>query len=321
MVAFIALPGAAPMAVAQSSLHVPGALGQRSHRACQIRWSQSEAPAALAAIGTGIALRRTLKRRRVAVLARGGSTLPDFPGDGTLELPSFVAGERAAGPGCKTLHLMRHGEALVNAAGRVFPKGDPRKSAVRQDPKFFDSPLSEKGMLQSAALGAGNLEGRNAPPRVELVVCSPLTRAIQTATAVFAPSGSGDKQAAGSAPRLYVLEALREFCGKNFQPCDQRRSPQELAAAFPHADLKHMPSGKDELLGPGRVEAPESADARIQWLLAWLRERPESSIGCVAHMQILTRLLTKHLEPAGFDGSSYGDLDNLEVRSVPIRFD
>jgi len=321
MVALLALPCAAPIAVTPSGLHVPVALGQKSHQAPQFRWNLSSAPAASAAIGTGAVVSRTLKRRRGSVLARSGSTLPDFPGDGTLELPSFVAGKRAAGPGCKTLHLMRHGEALVNAAGRVFPKGDPRKSAVRQDPKFFDSPLSEKGMLQSAALGAGTLEGRDTPPRVELVVCSPLTRAIQTSTAVFAPSGSAVKQAAGSAPRLYVLEALREFCGKNFQPCDQRRAPEELAAAFPHADLKHVPSGKDELLGPGRVEAPESADARIHWLLAWLRERPETSIGCVAHMQILTRLLTKHLEPAGFDGSSYGDLDNLEVRSVPIRFE
>mmetsp|Transcript_9738 Transcript_9738/g.18795 ORF Transcript_9738/g.18795 Transcript_9738/m.18795 type:complete len:322 (-) Transcript_9738:49-1014(-) len=321
MVALLALPSAASTAVTPSRLLVPAAFGQRNHQAPQFGWNQSTAPAALAAIGIGVALRRTPKRRRGAMLARGSSTLPDFPGGGPLEPLSFVAGEQAVGPSCKTLHLMRHGEALVNAAGRVFPKGDPRKSAVRQDPKFFDSPLSEKGMLQSAALGAGTLDGRDDPPQVELVVCSPLTRAIQTATAVFAPKGSADEQAAGSAPRLYVLEALREFCGKNFQPCDQRRMSEELAATFPHADLKHVPSGKDELLGPGRVEGPESADARIQWLLAWLRERPETNIGCVAHMQILTRLLTKHLEPAGFDGSSYGDLDNLEVRSVPIRFD
>jgi len=321
MVAFLALPRAAATAVTPSCLHVPVTFGQKSHQPSRFRCNQSAASAVIVAIGTGSSLSRTLKRRRGAVLTRSGSTLPDFPGVCTLSLPSFVAGERAAGPGCKTLHLMRHGEALVNAAGRVFPKGDPRKSAVRLDSKFFDSPLSDRGILQSAALGAGTLEGKDAPPRVELVVCSPLTRAIQTATAVFAPSGSADEKAAGSAPRLYVLEALREFCGKNFQPCDQRRTQEELAAAFPHADFKHMPFGKDKLLGPGLVEAPESADARIHWLLAWLRERPETSIGCVAHMQILTRLHTKHLEPAGFDGSSYGDLDNLEVRSVPIRFE
>lgn len=277
-------------------------------------------PGVCALVASTASVRRGPVRRRTLVRGHGSASLPSFPGiAGGLEEVAFVAGERAVGqgPGCKVVHFMRHGEALVNAAGRAFPKGDPRKSAVRKDPKYFDSPLSERGFAQSAQLRAGTLEGRMAPPRVDLVAASPLTRAIQTATVVF----GSDNLLPVVAPKLYVLEALREFCSKDFQPCDQRRSRDELEAAFSHADFRHVPPGADTLLGPGLVETPDSADLRIRWLFAWLREQSHRSIACVAHMQILTRIFSRFLEPKGFDGSGYGDLGNLEIRSVPIRFD
>ncbi|CAE7519756.1 PGM, partial [Symbiodinium pilosum] len=141
----------------------------------------------------------------------------------------------------KWVYFIRHGEALVNAAGRVFAKDDPRKKAVRQDMKYFDSHLSEKGLEQARAL-------RQSIPQVDVVIASPLTRALQTATAVFGCDEPGG-------PRLYALEAtsaLREFCGKQYQPCDSRRSIQELQAEFPHADFSEVPPGPDELLGPGK---------------------------------------------------------------------
>eukprot|EP00931_Biecheleriopsis_adriatica_P006871 TRINITY_DN108214_c0_g1_i1.p1 TRINITY_DN108214_c0_g1~~TRINITY_DN108214_c0_g1_i1.p1 ORF type:complete len:314 (-),score=55.67 TRINITY_DN108214_c0_g1_i1:8-919(-) len=228
----------------------------------------------------------------------------------------LVAGaEAAARADHKVVHFVRHAEAEVNAAGRVFPKDDPRKKAVRLDSKFFDSELSEKGLLQCKQLRAGTLEGRAVPPAVEIVAASPLTRALQTATAVF---GCGEP----GCPQLFALEALREFCGKNFQPCDSRRPPEILFYRdFAHVDFQNVPRGADQLLKPGVVEAPESADSRIRQLLEWIRTRPERSIACVGHFQILSRVFSKHLEPAGWDSSQYGDLTNLEIRTVPLAFD
>eukprot|EP00913_Durusdinium_trenchii_P035571 g33287.t1 len=77
----------------------------------------------------------------------------------------FVAGfyARAPGKSFKWVYFIRHSEALVNAAGR--------------DMKYLDSPLSEKGLSQAQ-------EMRMKAPKVDLVVASPLTRALQTATAV-----------------------------------------------------------------------------------------------------------------------------------------
>mmetsp|Transcript_103184 Transcript_103184/g.250593 ORF Transcript_103184/g.250593 Transcript_103184/m.250593 type:complete len:214 (-) Transcript_103184:73-714(-) len=143
----------------------------------------------------------------------------------------------------------------------------------------------------------------------------------RAAAARPAAGGAAGGAAAGPAPGLVVVEALREFCSKDFQPCDQRRSREEQQAVFPYADFQNVPPGPDTLLGPGLVETPENADTRIRQLLAWLRDQPYRSVACVAHFQILTRILTKHLEPAGYDGAKYGDLTNLEIRSVPILFE
>eukprot|EP00439_Symbiodinium_sp_Y106_P073987 s114_g14.t1 len=120
--------------------------------------------------------------------------------------PTLAAGFEATRPGRrrKWVYFIRHGEALVNAAGRVFAKDDPRKKAVRQDMQYFDSRLSEKGLEQARAL-------RASVPKVDIVAASPLTRALQTATAVFGCDEPGG-------PKLHAVEALREFCGKQQRP-------------------------------------------------------------------------------------------------------
>ncbi|CAE7703108.1 PGM, partial [Symbiodinium sp. CCMP2592] len=214
--------------------------------------------------------------------------------------PTLAAGFEATRPGRrrKWVYFIRHGEALVNAAGRVFAKDDPRKKAVRQDMQYFDSRLSEKGLEQARAL-------RASVPKVDIVAASPLTRALQTATAVFGCDEPGG-------PKLHAVEALREFCGKQYQPCDSRRPTEELKADFPHVDFSQVPPGADDLLGPGKVESIESVDARIQKLFTWLRDQPHEAVGCVAHFQILSRIFAEHLEPAGLDGSCYGPYANLE---------
>lgn len=229
--------------------------------------------------------------------------------------PRFIAGAKAEGAaGCKVVHLVRHAEALVNAAGRAFAKDDPRKKLVRLDAQYFDSALSEKGLAQCKEFRAGTLKAKGPPPEVDLVVASPLTRALQTATAIF---GCGEE----GRPPLVALEALREFCHKDFQPCDSHRSPQELRESFPHVDFEHVPTGPDTLLGPGVVESTDSADSRIRWLLSWLGSRPEKRIACVGHFQILSRVLAQHLVPAGWDESGYQELGNLDIRTVPIVFE
>eukprot|EP00930_Biecheleria_cincta_P086197 TRINITY_DN75522_c0_g1_i1.p1 TRINITY_DN75522_c0_g1~~TRINITY_DN75522_c0_g1_i1.p1 ORF type:complete len:307 (+),score=36.89 TRINITY_DN75522_c0_g1_i1:31-951(+) len=291
-------------ALSASCQHVRNSQGARPSEFRQ--WSASWGGQARQAAGVVITLTffavvRSSRQGRSATARRCGA------GAGF----TLLAGERAMADGCKTVHFVRHSEAMVNAAGRVFAKDDPRKKAVRLDAKHFDSPLSVQGLKEAGLLCAGQLKGRGVPPEVEIVAASPLTRALQTATVVFGCAAAGG-------PRLYALDALREFCSTNYQPCDSRRAPEELAEEFPYVDFRNVSPGADTLLGPGKVESPDSADQRIRRLFSWLRDQPCSSIACVAHMQILTRIFTKHLQPAGLDCAHYGAYGNHEVRSVSI---
>ena len=70
----------------------------------------------------------------------------------------------------KTIHCIRHGESTFNRAWRTNPV----------DPLHFDAPLSEVGHEQV-------LRARPAIAAlpVDLVMVSPLTRALQTAAGLF----------------------------------------------------------------------------------------------------------------------------------------
>jgi len=226
-----------------------------------------------------------------------------------------IAGPGAEAPGldCKRVHFVRHAESMCNAAGAVYPKGDPRRKKVFQDPQYLDAPLSPHGLDQCAQLKSTI----DALPKVQLVVSSPLTRALQTAFGIYS-CGKGE-----DVP-LVVLEALREFNSSVFHPCDARRRREELELDFPGANFSGVPEGGDMLLGPGLVESAEIVDNRIHWFLAWICMRPERSIAVVSHGAFLRRLFAVHLQPAGWsiDNWTTGGrrLGNLEIHSVPIAF-
>ncbi|CAE8713581.1 unnamed protein product, partial [Polarella glacialis] len=202
-------------------------------------------------------------------------------------------------------------------AGAAFPREDPRRKAVYEDGLHFDSPLSELGLASCQ-----NFRAEGSAPQVELVACSPLTRAVQTASEIFGfgPASGSDRIVTGtSVPGpLVVLEVLREFNSSVFHPSDARRRRDELEKTFPYANFSGVTQGIDMLLGPGIVETAEIADSRIHWLLAWLRMRPERSIACVSHGAFLRRLLAERLTPAGWRGEPR--LGNMESIVVPIAF-
>ncbi|MSO93858.1 MAG: histidine phosphatase family protein [Rhodospirillales bacterium] len=159
----------------------------------------------------------------------------------------------------KTLYLIRHGQSTVNAA----------RAANGVDPMHFDSPLSPLGHEQVA-------QAREAVAalQVELVVTSPLTRAIQTAIGLF-----------GGRRVPMVVEALpHERCGWS---CDVGRQPHELQATFPELSFDHLErvwwyaEGAD---ANGIAREPDDrVDARRAAFLAWLAERQERHIAVVGH--------------------------------------
>lgn len=233
-------------------------------------------------------------------------------------LAAGASAERLAADGLaadrlKVLHFMRHAQSIGNVAGAQFPKGSAARKQVYQDERYFDAPLSEEGLAQCQRLAGTD----GALPEAQLILASPLTRALQTATIAF--SLGATVNVAG--PSLVVLEELREFNSSKPHPCDWRQPRESLEPVFPHADFSEMVNGPDSILGPGLVETAPHCDGRIDRLLTWLRKRPERSIACVSHYGFLKRLFYKHFEPVGWrPPEGNGQWGNVEMRSVVVAF-
>lgn len=166
-----------------------------------------------------------------------------------------------------TVHLIRHGQSEFNAAF---------DSIVRRDPMIFDPNLTALGRAQASAL-AGDARWA----RVELVVVSPLTRAIQTAQHIFA----------GHTAPWHVEPMQREKCEHSG---DIGRAPRLLAADFPHLAFGHLddpwwycdPARPDAIA----IEPEPFLQARVASFGQWLAARSEAAIAVVGHGTFLNRL-------------------------------
>lgn len=158
----------------------------------------------------------------------------------------------------KTVHLIRHGQSTFNAAF-----SDPWV-----DPLHFDAPLTPTGHEQVRAMRAVV-----ADTAYDLVVTSPLTRAIQTALGLF-----------GERHPILVEPLHREYLASS---CDVGRSPRALACAFPWLAFDHLDDpwwhdGEKDARGVP-LEPMAMFEARLERFRAWLMARDEQVIAVVGH--------------------------------------
>ena len=164
----------------------------------------------------------------------------------------------------KTVHFLRHAQSGFN---EVYADGDP-------DPMLFDAPLSALGHEQVT-------EARAAFKvlRFDVIIVSPLTRALQTATGIFGDRGMPME-----------VEALhREYLENS---CDVGRHPRALSADFPGLAFDHLDEAwwYRESEDHNHVESPiivqEPMDhffGRIEAFRTSLLARPEDSVLVVGH--------------------------------------
>ncbi len=173
----------------------------------------------------------------------------------------------------KRIHFIRHAQSQHNARAALVADETP----VRLDPTMRDAALTDLGHAQARAIAPGirKLTG------VEVVVVTPLTRAIQTMRHAFADH---------PAPRV-VLDLHREH---QWSFCDIGQPPATLAQAFPDLSFDHLPDpwwhvdATDP--GPFAIETAMMLDARIEAFRDWLADRPEHEIAVVGHGTFLNRL-------------------------------
>ncbi len=161
----------------------------------------------------------------------------------------------------KLVHVIRHGQSTFNA---LYSEHGP-------DPMHFDARLTPLGEQQVDSTRETIREHH-----YDLVVTSPLTRAIQTTLGLFADRPR---------QRIIVESLHREHL---FSSCDVGRSPGVLAQEFPHLDFDHLPDvwwhDHEERDERGiAVEPHATLLQRVESFRRWLHARPERSIAVIGH--------------------------------------
>mmetsp|Transcript_113745 Transcript_113745/g.317696 ORF Transcript_113745/g.317696 Transcript_113745/m.317696 type:complete len:243 (-) Transcript_113745:65-793(-) len=212
----------------------------------------------------------------------------------------------------KVIHFVRHGQAGHNV------RAEPARAAgcsmdefvrLMKEDDSFDAALTAAGVEQAerAAEALQQLQGPRGPLGVELVVASPLSRALHTADVVF-PQAS-----LPSAPPRVACEYFRERKGV-LASC-QRRSASALAAAWPHWDFSEVL--EDDAPLSDDLETVEACAQRGYQGLCALWARPEQHLAVVAHGGLLQYLVNDHPR-VRTHASLMGHFGNCEVRSCQM---
>jgi broad specificity phosphatase PhoE len=156
----------------------------------------------------------------------------------------------------KTLLFIRHGHATHNSNYNPDHPED-----------YFDAPLTEIGIQQAQNVSV---------PEVELVVVSPLTRAIETALYAF-PNCTN-----------MIAHADARETTFNSVPFNRRRPLSILSSQFPKIVFES--EAGVEIDDRNIIEDIPLMTKRIHRLLKWIHERPESRIAIVSHCNFLSNL-------------------------------
>jgi broad specificity phosphatase PhoE len=171
-----------------------------------------------------------------------------------------------------SVDLIRHGQSTFNA----------HYEATGQDPMHFDARLTELGEQQVAAA-----RDRYRDRDYDIVLASPLTRAIQTAHGIF-----GDRDIP-----IEICAVHREW---QISSCDIGRNVAELRADFPHLDFSGLSDPWWRHDAPAcALGFPQESEAhlaeRVVAFTDLIEARPEQRIAVVGHGDFFRRLIGRHL--------------------------
>ena len=238
----------------------------------------------------------------------------------------------------KIVHFQRHGQGLHNEIYKQWTERtgkpldlsetDPDKNPFLLD-HVIDAPLTQKGRDQCAEQRdvASKLGG------VELVITSPLVRALQTAHITF------EDHLPYNSPRgvkWIAHEAVREELGTLL--CNKRRPLRETEVEFPEVDYTYMPYGDEDVVWDRHAEktSKDNGDGIAQresivdmshraynFLVNFIRGRPEREIVVVGHSAWLLAMTGAVLdvgdceETENFIAPMFGQ---AELRSLELVF-
>lgn len=212
------------------------------------------------------------------------------PGNLRKEEQLFTKVER--GRKVKKIAFIRHGQSTANAAYDIY----------KRDTFIFDAELTPKGVSQVQDLKQ-NLSGLP----FELIVVSPLRRAIQTTLIAF------EEEIKRGVPVIVHPLAREQMTASD----DVGTYRHDLESLYPHLSFDMLPerdfwwyNDQPELresMGDfcnryiaqnGMMEPPNVAMARIKGFEKWLAERTEKMIAVVSHGTIIRKITGTDLRNA-----------------------
>ena len=177
----------------------------------------------------------------------------------------------------KEVYLIRHGESEANVALDL------------DNPNFYyDAKLTSYGKKQ-----AQDTQKKLKNVDFDLVLCSPLTRALQTFSLIF--------------PNLPQEAVLLPFV-REHSLCSSEvgRQPSILAKEFPDFNFDNLKDfwwnnnihiDKKKII----FESMEDLDKRVLILKEWINKRPEKRIALVSHGTFISRIINYLLNNCEFE--------------------
>mmetsp|Transcript_2450 Transcript_2450/g.4001 ORF Transcript_2450/g.4001 Transcript_2450/m.4001 type:complete len:331 (+) Transcript_2450:93-1085(+) len=227
-------------------------------------------------------------------------------------------GESDTAVATKIVHFQRHGQGYHNLLGDVLRAAGLKPSVDSRDPtinpwlrpEIVDAPLTETGKDECR-----NQRAVSSLLRPELVVVSPLHRAIQTAQISF-----GHVYGEHSYKRVPWIahEGCREELG--VLVCNKRRPLSLIQADFPDIEFHGNMPEEDTLWHPTERESGVSKSNRIyDFLVNFVAQRPESEIAVVSHSATLFHMCNAVLD-CGDDLNLASWFLTSEIRSMKLTF-
>jgi broad specificity phosphatase PhoE len=250
----------------------------------------------------------------------------------------------------KLVHFQRHGQGYHNLVGDIWRElnmpidmdsSDPKLNPFLR-PEIRDAPLTHLGREQCANRRIEimqNYKNNNNAINPQLVIVSPLLRAIQTAKITFqqfyrttTTATSWRKDDEYITIPWIAHEACREELG--LLVCNQRRRRSEIVAEHPEIDFQYIEHEEDVLWeeklisddGDGahlrrRRESVVEKTNRIYDFLKFLEARDEDEIVVVGHSSWLFYMLNAGVVECDDDDKDLARwFLTSEVRSICISF-
>ena len=167
----------------------------------------------------------------------------------------------------KEIYLIRHAQSMANAALDL------------DNPTFYyDARITSFGKQQAL-----NTKEKLKNINFDLMICSPLTRTLQTFSLIFP----------NPIKNTLILSFVREHLDAS---SDVGRQPDVLQKEFPNFNFKKLNKfwwNNDKVIDEKKIrrESIQELDKRILEFKNWIKSRPEKKIALVSHGTFISRII------------------------------